>query len=779
MLVGTRWGTAGASGGGGGGGDGFAASSCCRAKKGAADTGESSADCSLQLIVTSNPSPRPAYYDRRTSIARLRLTSTRVLGHGVLDSSSAEADDHEQAFPGRTRRHILVTGGFGSLGKHVIRDMLLGTRTGSNDEESGEDGTNDEEVLITLLDIVDRTPELNYLLQSTPGPKLPTKIKGTDPRTQSFTSSERSVESFKRSGQLRIIIGDIRDSQLVATLLKAGSAAASNTGISLAQQAAILQASGGKTRKTKVKGWTTAGGVVLPPVSGVVHLAAYSPSACRLNLKDCESVETEGMKAILEALSGVEAVEKAQARVNMPWLVVPRRGDGWREVRLPWTGTSLGGSLTLFLTAQFEGAHAWNASRLSTPASHGLLKTFSISHPLHSLLLQLPSSHSIIGDPYSPRFDPVPHIVHSALGHLPIQVYTDPAITEAFLAIGDASRAIIQGARMLELASRKEYVRQMAFVAELRVGGPPAIGGTAALAKTAISLARSQSPFAQILEDELEGEVSAKELVAQRIAARKTAAKVLGFSPSQSVRTALKTYMASLLRLQALHLSAKISVTCSSPPSVPVLEEGLLALSSCNVQFLTLIDGAYFTLACSAGLEGASDKPLALVGAIPFKEGVQSVEVLVERGLEGKVDVQLRCPASSVAGKAAGKSEVIIWIETEEGGQFVEQSTPGARAIAEWFSVDFVRRDSRAFTLTLPPTEGVDERDQPKYRLTRADPYGNDKKLVFQTPGNDARPLLWRVNPICCPEGRRRKDVWDYFKDDREFLSPFAARLAR
>ena len=436
--------------------------------------------------------------------------------------------------------------------------------------------------------------------------------------------------------------------------------------------------------------------------------------------------------------------------------------------------------LTPLPNVQFEGAQAWNASRLSRPASQDLLKTFSVTQPLHSLLLQLPSSHSIIGDPYSPRFDPIPHIVHSALGHLPVQVYTYPEITEAFLAIGDASRAIIQGARMLELASRKDYVRELAFVAEVQVIGPPADGGTAALAKTAISLAKSQSPFAEILEDEFkEGKVPAKELEAQRLAARKTAAKVLGFSPALSVRTALKAYMASLLRLHAVHLSAKTSVTCSSPPSVPVLEEGILALSSCNVQFLTIIDGAYFTLACSAGLEGASDKPLALVSAIPFKEGVQSVEVLVERGLEGKVDVQLRCPASTVVGTAERKKEVVIWIETEEGGRFVEQSTPGARAIAEWYSVDFVHRESRAFTFTLPPTEDVDERDEPKYRLTLADPYGGDKKLLFQLPGNDARPLLWRVNPICCPDGRRRTDVWDFFKDDREFVPIFAARLPR
>lgn len=292
-----------------------------------------------QLIVTSNPSPRPAYYDQRTPFARLRLTSTRVLGHGTtLDSFSAEADDQDQSFSGRTRRHILVTGGFGSLGKHVIRDMLLGTRSADEGIWSGEDGANDEEVLITLLDIVDRTPELNYLLQSTPGAKLPTKIKGTDPRTQSFTTGERSVESFKRSGQLRVIIGDIRDPELVATLLKPGSASPSNTEISLAQQAANLQASGGKSRKTKVKGWTTAGGIVLPPVSGIVHLAAYSPSACRLNPRDCESVETEGMRSVLEALSGVEAVERIRARSEMPWLVVPRRGGAWREVGLSSTG---------------------------------------------------------------------------------------------------------------------------------------------------------------------------------------------------------------------------------------------------------------------------------------------------------------------------------------------------------------------------------------------------------------------------------------------------------
>ncbi|GAA5987842.1 hypothetical protein JCM5350_003168 [Sporobolomyces pararoseus] len=714
-----------------------------------------------ELVGTSNPSPRPAYYDARTSIDRLKLTSTRVLGHGQSGSSSTTSDDGEDSFAPRQRRHILVTGGFGSIGKHVVRDLLLSSRSsGQSDAWSGGAGSAiadelswEREAFITILDTTDRTSELNFLLQSAPLDKPGRqKLKGTDPRTQAFSASERSVESFKKMGKLRIMVGDVRDSALVKELLSPQGNTV--TELTAEQQAAALL--NAKLGPLKQKGHQTKT-VVIPPVTGIIHLASYSPQACRLNPVDCMNVEKEGMKAILAGLEreGAEklVVKKGEKVVvaDRPWIVMPRRSDEWDEASLSVNA---------------------NATAPTILASEDLIKTFTEKYPLHSLLLQLPSYNSIVGDPYAPRFDIVPNIVQSALAHLPVTIYPSTSQNEPFLAIDDASTSIIQSARMLDVAFGKDYLRPLGFVAEVGIVGPP-LSSTkytplGDLAHTALALTLSQSPFSEIfVERAVPATASNPQFHNSEAALRKSATKVLGFTPSTSTETALKSYISSILKLHSYHLSSRINVACSSPPSIPVLEEGVLALAGCNTQLLTLIEGAYYTLGCSQGLEGPHLEPLAIVSAVPYKEGVRGVEIFAERGLEGKVDIQMRCPVVGKDGKLVpGKSEIVMWADTPEGGEFAEASKPGAHPIAEWYTVEFVQRDARSFTLTLPPTEGVPEGQEPKRRLTLKDPNSSKRQLLFQPVGDDARALLWKFNPICCAAEERRKDVWDFFKED-------------
>jgi hypothetical protein len=422
---------------------------------------------------------------------------------------------------------------------------------------------------------------------------------------------------------------------------------------------------------------------------------------------------------------------------------------------------------------QVPNAHNDNASRSSLVPSQSGLKAFARSHPLHSILLQLPSSHSILGDPHVSRFDPIPHIIHSALGHLPIHAYTSAASTfDPFLAIDDASHAIVQSARMLELAAAQDYLIPLAFVAEINVVGIEGNlqGGAAArVAEQVISLVRSQSPSAEIRAvgddgGEVDDDDDAHEVLfsvrnernVNAAWSRKTTARAIGFKAGISLQSTLRGYIATLLRLQEHHLSPKISVACSSPPSVPVLEEGLVALSGSKVQLLTIIEGSYYTLACTGSLEGDYARPIAIVPAVPYKEGVQGVTVVLERGFENKVDVQLHCPAGN-----STSIETIIWTDSPAGGTFAESTTPRIRPIAEWFTIDFVHRDSRAFTLTLPPTEGVEEGDEERRRMTL-----RDGMLLFQPASADELTLLWRINPICAVE--RRSDVWDFLKEDRQ-----------
>lgn len=198
---------------------------------------------------------------------------------------------------------------------------------------SGTGASKEEDILVTILDVKDRTPELNFLLQSAPIDKGP-KIKGTDPRTQAFTSSERSVDNFKRAGKLRTLVGDVRDPQLMAKILAAGGTTVTQTGTQ--QAAALLNAKLGRPNAKGSNHLTTT--IVIPPVSGIIHLASYSPKACRLNPSDCANVEEGGMNAILKVLER-EGLDKAatlegQKKViaERPWVVVPRRGNAWEEV---------------------------------------------------------------------------------------------------------------------------------------------------------------------------------------------------------------------------------------------------------------------------------------------------------------------------------------------------------------------------------------------------------------------------------------------------------------
>lgn len=410
-------------------------------------------------------------------------------------------------------------------------------------------------------------------------------------------------------------------------------------------------------------------------------------------------------------------------------------------------------------------------STQSIGPSQFALKAFTSRHPLHSLLLQLPSSDSIIGDPFAPRFDPAPHVIQSALGNLPIQVQTSSTMLDPFLAIRDATRAIIQGARMLELASRKDYVRLMGFVAEVEVVGPAPAGNrdgpVADLARTVVSMVSSHSALSdkvRLSSSEMaKGAASGR----RRDGARKVCAKALGAAPSIPVLEAAKTYMEYLLIRQAAHLATKVNVACASPPSLGVLEEGMMGLGGCNAQLLTLIDGSYYSLACSGGVEGATT-PLALLPAVPFEEGVRGVDLVVERGLEGKVDVQLKCPALNAAGeRGQGKPQVVAWTDSKTGGQFASPADKSGEVIAEWFSVDFAERDTRAFTLTLPPTEGLPREEDPARRLTLHLPAHPEGELKFRVPANEAPALLFKVNPICCPAApTTKKNAWDFFKED-------------
>lgn len=340
--------------------------------------------------------------------------------------------------------------------------------------------------------------------------------------------------------------------------------------------------------------------------------------------------------------------------------------------------------------------------------------------------------------------------------------------------IEDVSRSIVQAARMLDLASKKSYVQRMAFVAEINLVGPAAVianSGTTGLVQAIVSITRSESPVADYNKSAssvVEGKASTN------ILARSIATKALGTTPTTSVHASLRQYITTMLQRQSQHLASRISVACSSPPAVPVLEEGFHALSGCDVQLLTAIEGSYYTLGCSAGIEEPHLTPVALLNAVPFKEGVRMVALKAERGFEGRIDIQIRCPIIGLDGTPTGGMDAVVWTENQAGGSFAGASTPGTRAISEWYTLEFTQRETRSFPIALPPTEGVDAGQERKRRLMLKDTSGSSNELHFQSVGT---PLLWRVNPICCPEPSKRTDLWDFYKEDREFSTFFRSSL--
>lgn len=272
---------------------------------------------------TSKAPPKLSYYDKRTPLDRLRLSASRVVGHRT--TTEAPEDDDNSKIP-RIRRHILITGGFGSLGKHVIRDILMGSRTGPEGGSPAEwsakrsngrqNEGGEEDILITILDVVDRTPQLNSLLQRS-RVETPSRITGTDPRTQAFTSRERTVDTFKRSGKLRIIIGDVRNSTLLASILFPPPIASSTQALS-------------DKRVLGSHHTSTSRNLHSPPVTGIIHLAAYRSELCGKNIRDCESVAIDGMRSILEALKQIQVPTLfgvAKDQKIRPWMLIPRRGS--------------------------------------------------------------------------------------------------------------------------------------------------------------------------------------------------------------------------------------------------------------------------------------------------------------------------------------------------------------------------------------------------------------------------------------------------------------------
>lgn len=601
------------------------------------------------------------YYDSSTVRDRERLTASNF----ALDRVPSDAQEH-----------ILVTGGFGSLGKFVVRELLRGS----------------PQPLVTVLDVQDRRTELDFVLRDTEALK-------------------ESLESLRRGKKLRILHGDVRDD----TLLSAVFAEVDSP---------RLPAIGADSRSH--------------PITGVVHLAAYSPVACRLNPTDCSSVEEGGARELTKAIAGAD---------SRPWLLVPRRREGWRET----------GNITNY-----------DASGRAFERAQGAIRTAATRHPLHATVLHLPSADSILGDPYGSRMSPVPYMIEAALGDQPvIPADSSKFSADSLVSVDDAAKAIFKTARLLALSSHQSFLRKNAFVGELTVAGPEDSVDAHDLAARVISLVKSSSPVPHANGPR---QVSAVRRDAE-VAAQDRLAQILGRLPSASSSDVLRVHISRLLRLQQEHLQARMASDCPTP-DVTALEDGVLALDGGTTQLLTVVNNRWHALGCSNDQGGVS-RPLAWLPAISYDQGVRVVKVATRRGEDGHVQIQMRCALPLIDGwgnTPSQEAELIAWAYTsgtagDRGRQeaFVSVKGQAQEIISDWFSLDFVDPVTRAFTISLP-TAGGRQRV-----LTRQHANRGELPLGFRT---DGEPVLWRVNPVCA--AGEPDSAWDHFIEDPLYTNTIA-----
>lgn len=845
----------------------------------------------LQLV---NQSP-VGLYDARTSLDKLRLTSTRFVG--ARPPSPYHVFAHTPQ-----RQHILVTGGFSSLGRSLVRDLLLlGGESGAEEDRqnraagkfglSGLWGSGEEEdeyaddladqagpkkaqesdarkgIIVTILDTTNRSMELDDMLRHSPlyhrsrigfnlldtrsgfsqlwngGGKGDSEesqdqsamdydgtppLEFIDPRSADFSSSEVSLASFIAKGRLRVVKGDSRNTEQILQLLQSHSSA----------KAAEKVPEKTKFGKPKRPHYEEDPASAFPPVSGIFYLAGYENTDCKLkNPRDCADLERGGLRALADAVGKIDDYAR-------PWIVAGDRGNLEEPEVAQWLQgiqkeTSLRAEVSVLKPLQaapatklVEGEPKTQDKKPSkrSLASRSLYDSTSFISPItklakktriHALSLRLPPNSHIFGDSFAARSLPIPHLVHSAIGHLPIVLDDDTfpsmnvrvfdnstfdnraqerAVTRSVwdntgvVYIDDVVEAFVAAGELLSRARNAEYVSRLSMLAEVDIVPPPrarsaapyaATGGKSVAEETLdwiVQLTKSASPVGIVHSNSA---VGAKQTLQGRPLDRSVARTILGTTPSTPLPLALKAYIRSLLGRQASFFDQHITEACAPPHDLRTLNDALAQLNTCSVQLLGLVSGENVVLACNPAYDYTpATSPIVLANAVPYTEKLSHVKLRSRWGPVGKVEVGLVCPFGD-----NGADETIVWLESTqtlegrwatrtEASQLQEEST------TFWsydnFEVNFVRRDMRSFTLSIRqyPQAG---QEAPKRRMVFA--IDSSRKhsdttmkdvldLGWQTLAEtepDWQTMEWRVNPICCSEQQPRLiNGFTFLQEDRK-----------
>lgn len=786
------------------------------------------------------------------------------------------------------RQHILVTGGFSSLGRSLVRDLLLlGGESGAEEEGqsstkgkfglSGLWGSDDEEVdeyaddysdmsapkkakeidakkgiIVTVLDTTNRSMELDDMLRHSPlyhrsriGFNLPDataafgsswgsapkyeddKVQdqsakdfdGTpplefiDPRSADFSSSEVSLASFIAKGRLRIVKGDSRNSEQILQLLRPHTSASS---VKIASRNEEKSRFGKKPKRPHYEEDPAA---ALPPVSGIFHLAGYENTDCKLkNPRDCADLERGGLRAVADAVSQIDDYAR-------PWVVAGDRGNleqpevaqwlrGAKESHVAQADAPVITPLQAVSVEDISGATTVKEKQKRSLTSRSLYDSATYISPIaelaskrrvHALSLRLPPNSHIFGDSFAARTLPIPHLVHSAIGHLPIVLDEDTfpsmnvrvfenstfdksslekAVTRSVwdntgvVYIDDVVEAFIAAGELLSRTSNAEYVSRMSLLAEVDIVPPSrtpsavplyaSTGGRSIAEETLdwiIQLTKSASPVGYV---QSRSALGGRETLQGRPLDRSKARSILGTTPSTPLPLALKAYIRSLLGRQASFFDQQITEACAPPHDLRTLNDALAQLDTCNVQLLGLVSGENLVLACNPDYDHTpATSPLVLANAVPYTEKLSQVKLRSRWGPVGKVEVGLFCPFGT-----NGADERLVWLESTETleGRWATQSEAlnlQAESTTIWsynnFEVNFVRRDMRSFTLSILqyPQAGP---EAPKRRMvftvdnsrkssdtTMKDVLNLGWQLLAETEP-DWQTMEWRVNPVCCAD---------------------------
>lgn len=792
-------------------------------------------------------------YDARSSLDKLRLTSTRFVSSTPPAPTAVFSNVDE-------RQHILVTGGFSSLGKALVRDLLLlGGENGDSDELTNEskktkkkgspplaarglrswwgkeDDFDDERgfpssslvgsdggiggalrsekkigLVVTIVDVHNKSAELDDMLKHPPlyhrsrvgfnlpiasnsmmdddpfapdsaksqkGKGKPDSIAGAgtpplefiDPRSAAFSSSEVSLASFIQKGRLRIILGDSRNATLLSSLLDPTSANPNAEPSAADKHTAAKTKFGFKKRPHRVMDEE----LVLPPVSGVYHLDGYENSQCITeNPRDCADKEVGGIESLANALKAIEESVR-------PWVVVGNRGNLDHEkvavsgcvvevygshlecfpaelsdvllhiVFQTWLHHQDGNaqeqepSIILSASTQLpqamppahkkrqekrsKGSLAASAYSATHSSSHlGPLFNVAKHSKVHGLSLRVPPEAHIFGDSFASRSLPIPALVHSAIGHLPIVIdedsfpymqvssMVDPTNPEQNMVeppsrhdpfsqawqrtgvvyIDDLVETFVAAGELLSRSNSAEYLDRMSLLAEIEVLPPPhrptgpskrtsfnpdspdiVETGLKSVAEETldwiVQLTKSSSPVgymrrpSDVDNGSTDPPNEAQVLTAmasQKPLDRSLANRVLGTTPSTPLPLALKAYIRSLLGRQTSHLVDKINKACAAPPDLRTLNDALAQLDTCSVQLLGMIQSENTVLACNPEYLNSS-----LVPPLVLSPAVPYTEAISQVKLKSRWGPVGKVELGFFCPFGAnGKEERIVWLENAE-----------------------------------------------------------------------------------------------------------------